>query len=117
MNKKSIWTIIFIVSLLAGLTLGYFTDVANDLPAIGLTSFGLGGLIFTTWKKSEKKNGILIASILCMVISGMFAAFAEVTQDNFTKMTAAIVTVVTLIASILIPVISKAVTKNQKKTE
>ena len=114
MNKKTILTVISIVSLLAGLSLGYFTDVANDLPAIGLTAFGLGGLILTTGKKSEKKNGFLVASILCMVISGLSAAFAEVSQDNYSKMIAAIVTVVALIAAILIPVISKALSK---KTE
>lgn len=117
MNKKTILTIVFIVALLAGLGFGYFTDVANDLPAIGLTAFGLGGLILTTWKKSEKKNGFLAASIICMVISGVSAAFAEVSQDNFSKMIAAVVTVIGLIAAILIPVISNALSKNEKKTE
>ena len=115
MNKKTIFTIISVVALLAGLGLGYFTDVANDLPAIGLTAFGLGGLILTTWKKSEKKNGLLVASILCMVISGLAAAFAEMAQDYYSKLISAIVAVITLIAAVLIPVISNALSK--KKTE
>ena len=117
MNKKMILTIISIAALIASLALGYFTDVFNDLPAIGLTAFGLGGLILTTWKKSEKKNGFLVASIIFMVISGLSAAFAEVSQDNYTKLAAAIVAVIGLIVAILIPVISKALSKNQKKTE
>ena len=38
MNKKVIFTIISIVALIGGITLGYFTDIWNDLPAIALTS-------------------------------------------------------------------------------
>ena len=117
MNKKTIFTIIAIVSLIGGLVLGAFTDVANDLPAIALSAFGLGGLIIVTYKKSEKKDGILIASIIFMVISGFAAAFAEMSQDNFSKLIAAIVAVVSLIIAILIPVISNALSKNKKKTE
>ncbi len=115
MNKKTIFTIISIVALLAGVILGYFTDVANDLLAIALTAFGLAGLCITTWKKSEKKNGVLLASIICMVICGVMAAFAEMSQDNLQKLITAIVAVVALIAGILIPVISNALSK--KKTE
>ena len=115
MNKKTVFTIVCIVSLIAGLILGAFTDVANDLPAIGLSAFGLGGLIIVTYKKSEKKDGILIASIICMVIAGFAAAFAEMSQDNFSKLIAAIVAVVTLIISILIPVISNALSKKKRE--
>lgn len=115
MNKKTIFTIVSIVALLGGLVLGYFTDVFNDLPAIGLTAFGLGGLIFATWKKSEKKNGFLIASIICMVVSGIAAAFAEMSEDYYSKLIAAIVAVIGLIAAVLISVISNALSK--KKTE
>ena len=115
MSKKGIWTIISIAALMAGLILGATTDVFNDLPAIGLTAFGLGGLILTTWKKSEKKGGVLITSIICMVVSGLAAAFAEVSQDNFSKLIAAIVAVITLVIAILIPVVTKAL--SQKKTE
>ena len=115
MSKKSIFTIIAIVCLIGGLVLGAFTDVANDLPAIALSAFGLGGLIIVTYKKSEKRDGVLIASIICMVISGFAAAFAEMSQDNFSKLISAIVSVVTLIIGILIPIISNALSK--KKTE
>ena len=113
MNKKSIFTIISVVTLLAGLILGSFTDVANDLPAIGLTAFGMGGLILTTWKKSEKKGVSLIASILLVAVSGFAAAFAEMSQDNYSKLISAIVAVVALIIAILIPVISKAIAKKE----
>ena len=114
MNKKSILTIVSIASLLVGLILGSFTDVANDLPAIGLTAFGLGALILTTWKKSEKKNGTLVISILFTVASGIAAAFAEMTQDNFSKLISAVVAVVALITAILIPVISNALVKKNQ---
>lgn len=109
MNKKVIFTIISIVALIAGIALGYFTDVWNDLPAIALTAFGATGLCITTWKKSEKKNGILLASIICMVICGIAAAFAEMSEDNLQKLIAAIFAVVTLIAGILIPIVSNAI--------
>ena len=117
MNKKMILTIISIAALIVSLALGYFTDVYNDLPAIGLGAFGFGGLIITTWKKSEKKDGILLAAIICMVISGLSAVFAEMAQDSYSKLIGAIVAVITLIVGILIPVVSKALSKNQKKTE
>lgn len=117
MNKKTVWTIISIAALIGGLALGYFTDVADDLPAICLSAFGLGGLIVTTWKKSEKKGGVLIASILLMVISGFSAAFAEMAQDYYSKLIAAIVAVIALISAILVPVVAKALSKNEKKTE
>ena len=116
MNKKVIFTIISIVALIGGVALGYLTDVWNDLPAIALTAFGATGLCITTWKKSEKKNGILLASIICMVICGISAAFAEMTEDNLQKLIAAIITVVALIAGILIPIISNAIA-NKKITQ
>ena len=115
MNKKTILTIVSIVALIISLALGYFTDVANDLPAIGLGAFGFGGLIIATWKKSKKKDGILLAAIILMVISGLAAVFAEMAQDSYSKLIAAIVAVVALIAGILIPVVSNALSK--KKTE
>ena len=114
MNKKTVWTIISIAALIASLAFGYFTDVWNDLPAIGLGAFGFGGLIIATWNKSEKKNGILLASIILMVISGLAAVFAEMSQDSFSKLIGAIVAVITLIAGILIPVVSKALSKKSK---
>ena len=117
MNKKTVWTIVFIATLIVGLALGYFTDVADDLPAICLSAFGLGGIIITTWKKSEKKGGVLVTSIVLMVISGFSAAFAEMSQDNVSKLIAAIVAVIALIAAILVPVVSKALSKNEKRTE
>lgn len=113
MNKKLIFTIISIVALIGGITLGYFTDIANDLPAIALTAFGATGLCITTWKKSEKKNGFVLASIICMVIGGIAAAFAEMSEDNVQKLIVAIVALVALIAGILIPVISNAITNKK----
>lgn len=113
MNKKTVFTVIAIVALVAGIVLGTFTDVGNDLPAICLSAFGLGTLIILTYNKSEKKGGVLIASIICMVISGFAAAFAEMSQDALSKLISAIVAVVALIAGILIPVISKALAKKE----
>ena len=115
MNKKTLFTIICIATLIGSIVLGVFTNIANDLPAIGLSAFSLGALIILTYKKSEKKDGVTIASIVCMVVAGFAAAFAEMSQDSFSKLIAAIVAVVTLIVSILIPVISNALSK--KKTE
>lgn len=113
MNKKTVFTIIAIVALIGGLVLGTFTDVANDLPAIALSAFGLGGLIIITFNKSAKKGGVLIASIICMVVSGFAAAFAEMSQDTYSKLISAIVAVVALIVGILIPVFSNALSKNK----
>ena len=115
MNKKTVFTIIAIVALIGSIVLGVFTDIGNDLPAIGLSALSLGALIILTYKKSEKKDGVTIASIVCMVIAGFAAAFAEMSEDTFSKLTAAVVAVVSLIISILIPVISNALSK--KKTE
>ena len=115
MNKKTILTIVSIAALIVSLALGYFTDVANDLPAIGLGAFGFGGLIIATWNKSKKKNGILLASIILMVISGLSAVFAEMAQESYSKLIAAVVAVVALVAGILLPIFSKALSK--KKTE
>lgn len=109
MNKKVIFTIISIVALIGGITLGYFTDIWNDLPAIALTSLGATGLCITTWNKSAKKDGFVLASIICMVICGIAGAFAEMSEENLQKLIAAVITVVALIAGILIPVISKAI--------
>lgn len=113
MNKKMLFAIISIVCLIGGLVLGYFTDVWNDLPAIALTAFGSTGLCISIWKKSEKKNGILLASIICMIICGVSAAFAEMSENDLQKLIAAIVTVVALVAGILIPIISNAITNKK----
>ena len=113
MNKKTIFTIIAIVALIVGIGLGVTTDIANDLPAIALTAFGLGGLVIQTYNKSEKKGAATLASIILMVICGLAAAFAEMSQDNLSKLISAVVAVVTLIVAILIPVISKAINKKE----
>lgn len=113
MNKKTIFAIISVVSLIVGLALGYFTDIWNDLPAIALTTFGATGLCISTWKKSEKKNGIVLASIICMIICGISAAVAEMTEDDLQKLIAAIVSVVAVIAGILIPIIASAITNKK----
>ena len=113
MSKKTIFTIIAICALLVGIILGCFTDVANDLPAIALTAFGLGGLVIITWNKSEKKGGVLLTSIICMIICGITAAFAEMTQDNLSKLISAITSVVALIIGILVPVITKVITNKK----
>ena len=97
MNKKTIFTIIAIVALIAGIGLGVTTDIANDLPAIALTAFGLGGLVIQTYNKSEKKGAATLASIILMVICGLAAAFAEMSQDNLSKLISAVVAVVTLL--------------------
>ena len=115
MNKKTVFTIIAVVALIGSIVLGVFTDIGNDLPAIGLSALSLSVLIILTYKKSEKKDGITIASIVCMVIAGFAAGFAEMSEDTFAKLTAAVGAVVALIVSILIPVISNALSK--KKTE
>lgn len=114
MNKKTILTIIAVVALIGSIVLGVFTDIGNDLPAIGISALSLSILIILTYKKSEKKDGVTIASIVCMVIAGFAAGFAEMSEDTFSKLTATVVALVTLIVSILIPIISKALSK---KTE
>ena len=113
MNKKVIFAIISIVALIGGIALGYFTDIWNDLPAIVLTTFGATGLCISTWKKSAKKDGFVLASIICMIICGVSAAFAGMTEDDVQKLIAAIVTVVALVAGILIPLISNAITNKK----
>ena len=113
MNKKTIFAIISVVSLIGGLAMGYFTDIWNDLPAIVLTTFGATGFCISTWKKSEKKNGIVLASIICMIICGISAAVAEMTEDDLQKLIAAVVAVVAVIAGILIPIIASAITKKK----
>ena len=115
MNKKTVFTIIAIVALIGSIVLGVFTDIGNDLPAIGISALSLSVLIILTYKKSEKKDSVTIASIVCMVIAGFAAGFAEMSEDTFAKLTAAVVAVVSLIVSILIPVITNALSK--KKTE
>ena len=113
MNKKTIFAIISVVSLIGGLALGYFTDIWNDLPAIVLTTFGSTGLCITTWKKSEKKDGFVLASIICMIICGVSAAFAGMTEDNLQKLIAAVVAVVAIIAGLLTPFIANAITNKK----
>ena len=113
MNKKTILTIIAIVALIGSIVLGVFTDIGNDLPAIGISALSLSMLIILTYKKSEKKDGVTIASIICMVIAGFAAGFAEMSEDTFSKLTAAVVAVVSLIVSILIPIISNALSKKK----
>lgn len=113
MNKKTIFAIISVVSLIGGLALGYFTDIWNDLPAIVLTTFGSTGLCITTWKKSEKKDGFVLASIICMIICGVSAAFAGMTEDNLQKLIAAVVSVVAVIAGLLTPIIANAITNKK----
>jgi multisubunit Na+/H+ antiporter MnhG subunit len=113
MNKKTIFVIISVVSLIGGLALGYFTDIWNDLPAIVLTTFGSTGLCISTWKKSVKKDGFVLASIICMIICGVSAAFAGMTEDNLQKLIAAVVSVVAVIAGLLTPIIANAITNKK----
>lgn len=111
--KSKIWTFIFLIGLVAGIALGTFTDILNDLPAICVSAFGLGGLILKTWTKSEKKNWATVASLILMVVTGIAGAFSLLTEEEFNKILSTVISLGSLILSILTPILLKFI----KKTE
>ena len=99
--KKNIFMLIGILVVIASCILGYFTDIANDLPTLIGTAFGLGMEIIAIWKKSDKKNWLVITAIICAVVGGICCAFAGLAEGTLTTLVTAIIGVVALLVSIL----------------
>lgn len=98
--KKNIFMLIGVLVVIASCILGYFTDIAGDIPTLIGTAFGLGMEIIAVWVKSEKKNGFVIASIVCAVVGGVCCAFAGLAEGTLTTLITAIIGIVALLASI-----------------
>lgn len=98
--KSKIVLIIGVAIIIASTILAAFTDVANDIPALIGTAFGLGLEIMAVWKKSEKKNGLVLAAIICAVIGGLCCAFAGLSEATVTSLVIAVAGLVALLVSI-----------------
>ena len=111
--RKNILLLIGVLVVIASCVLGYFTDIAGDLPTLIGTAFGLGIEIVAIWVKSEKKNGLVVAAIICAVIGGVCCAFAGLAEGTLTTLVSAIVGIIALLVSIFTTVITaKKVSQN-----
>lgn len=110
---KNFWTILSVVLIIIGSGFACFTDILSDIPALAIAAFGLGALIVSTWQKSEKKNWLTIVAIVCICIGGFCCAIAALSQDTMTKLIAAVVALVMLVSSILVPILVDKIKKKE----
>lgn len=109
--KKNIFLIIGVLVVIASTVLGALTDIGNDIPALIGTAFGLGMETIAIWNKSEKKNWLVIAAIVCAIVGGVCCCFAGLSEQTLTSLVIAIAGVVALLISIFTGIIAA------KKTE
>lgn len=100
--KKNIFAIIGVLIVIVSTVLAAFTDIANDIPSLIGTAFGLGMEIIAVWKKSSQKTWLVIAAIVCAVIGGICCAFAGLSEATVTSLIIAIAGVVSLLISIFV---------------
>lgn len=98
--KNKIFMIISVVIIICSCIFGALTDVGNDIPALVGTAFGLGMEIIAVRSKSEKKNWMVDAAIVCAVIGGLCCCFAGISEKTTSSLVVAAIGLVTLILSI-----------------
>ena len=99
--KGKIVLIVGVVVIIISTIFAAFTDVANDIPALIGIAFGLGLDTIAVWKKSEKKNGLVLAAIISAIIGGLCCAFAGLSEATTTSLVIAATGLVALLVSIL----------------
>lgn len=102
MSKKNIFMLIGVLVVIASCAFGYFTDVANNIPTLIGTAFGLGMEIVAVWAKSTKRNWMVITAIVCAVAGGLCCAFAGVAETTLTTLVTAVLGLVALLASLFV---------------
>lgn len=110
--KKNIFLYVGIILMVVSVIIGCITDVANDLPAVIGSSAGMTLLIVSTWKKSEKKNGWTLTSIILAAVSGVLCVLAGLSEDKMNAIIIALIAAVSLIVSVILPVVSNAIKKD-----
>lgn len=109
--KKNIWTWIGVICLVVGAGFAFFTDIANDIPAIVVAAFGLGTLVVNAWKKSEKKDWKVVVTIILAIIGAFAMAIAGQTEDMTVKIWTAVAAVVSIVVGLLFPKVMSLFTK------
>lgn len=107
--KKNVLTIIGLILLIAGSAVACFTEIAGDVPALAVASFGLGLLVVSTVKKAEKKDWKLYLSIVFVCIGGFMCALAGLAESTMTQIITLVISFVTLVIGLVIP---KLLSKN-----
>lgn len=99
--KGKILMIVGVLVVIISTIFGALTDVANDIPSLIGTAFGLGLEIIAIWNKSVKKNWMVVTAIICASIGGLLCAFAGLSESTVTSLVVAIAGVVALLISII----------------
>lgn len=100
MNK--VLKIVFVLLVVAGAALASFTDVAiAEYSGIAIAFVGAAMACLNAYKKSEKKDWKVIASIALIAVGAFALGFAGVAGDAISKIIAAVGGVVLLIFGII----------------
>lgn len=105
---KKLWTVIAIVCIIAGCTVGYFSNIAIvDYTAIAVMAFGFVTLIMNTIKKVDKKTWKEVAGIACFAVAGGCCAVAGMAQDTMSQIITMVAGLIVLIAGLITVSIKK----------
>lgn len=107
--KKNLFVWIGIILIIVGAILSAFTDIANDIPGLAASAFGLGALIVSVYQKSEQKGVKVLFAIICIVLGAIACAIAGLSQE----VTLQIITGVIGLVLLLIGILSVFVTKKK----
>lgn len=101
--KKNVLTIIGLILLIGGCVCACFTEIAGDVPALAVASFGLGLLVVSTVQKAEKKDWKLYVSIILVCIGGFLCALAGLAESTMTQIITLVISLVTLVIGLVLP--------------
>lgn len=106
MKNILIW--IGVAFIIAATIIGQFTgiEVAMWIELAGF-AVGLAACIVGIYKKAEKKDWKLFASIIGIVVGAILLAFAGVAKETITSLISLVVGIVALIAGLLPTILNK----------
>lgn len=113
---KNILVYLGVVILIAATIVAQFTTVPNaDFIQLAGLAVGLALAVIGTVKKAEKKDWKLYSSIAGVIVGSMLLVFAGVTEEKITTIMTLVAGLVVIVISILPTIIKKKETIEDKK--
>lgn len=112
---EKVLKVIGIILVIAGACLGAFTGLpVAQYTGIAVAMIGAAMTIVSAYKQAEKKDWKLILSIVLIGAGSFICGICGISSDVITEVITAVIGVIVLIAGIIIPIVSKKLSKSEE---